>query len=189
MSTPDVLYFFIVVLASGLLFVAWRAVAAYVKFRGARLVSCPETAEPAGVKIDATHAAISDVIGIPDLRLKSCSRWPERQDCGQECIAQIQASPEGCLVRTILTKWYEGKSCVYCGRPLSNADSLQHKPALMSPDRVTFEWNEIRAETIPAILATHMPVCWNCHIAESFRRLFPHLVLDRPSKPGTGLRR
>ena len=38
-------------------------------------------------------------------------------------------------------------------------------------------------EQLPEIFATHQPVCWNCHIAESFRRLHPELVTDRPLEP------
>jgi hypothetical protein len=26
----------------------------------------------------------------PHLRLSECSRWPERQGCGQECLSQIE---------------------------------------------------------------------------------------------------
>lgn len=188
MAIIDVIYLLTAALAFGLLFFIWRAASVYFKFRGARLVSCPETAQPAGVEVDAKHAAMSGIIGIPALQLKSCSRWPEREGCGQDCVAQIEASPEGCLVRTILMRWYEKKSCVYCGTPLEKVDWLGHKPALSSPEHITFEWREIRAEKIPEVLATHMPVCWNCHIAETFRRQYPDLVLDRPWKPGEGLR-
>jgi len=55
---------------------------------------------------------------------------------------------------------------------------------MMSPDRVTFEWKEIPAERVPEVIETHMPVCWNCHVAETFRRVHPELVLSRPSKRG-----
>jgi hypothetical protein len=27
-------------------------------------------------------------------RLKSCPRWPEKGECGQECLAQVNPSPE-----------------------------------------------------------------------------------------------
>lgn len=177
------LYLVAAVLTIVILLVAWRYAQAYCKFRGVRLVTCPETAKPTAVEVDAKHAVLGG-IGNLDLRLKSCSRWPERQDCGQDCVAQIEASPEGCLVRTILTSWYEGKSCVYCGTLLGKIDWLKHKPALMSPDHITFEWKEIGAERVPEVLATHMPVCWSCHVIATFRRRYPDLVVDRPWKPG-----
>ncbi len=154
----------------------------YLRFRSTRLVTCPETKEPAGVRLDARHAAVTAALGDPDLRLKECTRWPERRNCGQECLKQIEAAPEDCLVRNILTKWYQGKPCVYCGKPLGEINWLEHRPALMSPERNTVEWRQLRPETIPRVLATHLPVCWNCHIAETFRRQHPELVVDRDWK-------
>lgn len=155
----------------------------YLRFRGARLVTCPQTNEPAGVEVDASRAALTAVLGKPDFHLTACSHWPERQGCGQECLKQIEAAPDGCLVRAILTKWYDGKRCVLCGKGLGDIDWLEHKPALMNTGRRTFEWREIRAERVPEVLSTHLPVCWNCHIAETFRRQYPELVVDRPRKP------
>jgi len=164
--------------------VVWRGVLGYSKFRGVRLVRCSETAKPAAVEVDAKHAALSGVIGKLNLRLKSCSRWPERQGCEYECLAQIEAAPEDCLVRNILTRWYQGKSCVYCWKPLEQMEWAKHKPALMGPDHLTLEWNDIRAEALPEVLVAYLPVCWNCHIVGTFRRRYPHLVVDRPWRPG-----
>jgi hypothetical protein len=42
----------------------------------------------------------------------------------------------------------------------------------MNADRGSVEWREIRPEKLYDVLATHMPICWNCHIAETFRREF-----------------
>ena len=62
-------------------------------------------------------------------------------------------------------------------RPLHHLD---HAPALLGPDFRTTEWKGIRPEQLPEIFSTRQPVCWNCHIAETFRRLHPELVTDRP---------
>ena len=176
------------VLTLVVLFFFWRAIREYRKFRGQRLVTCPETRDPATVHVDAVHAASTGAFGKTRLQVESCSRWPARRNCGQECLAEIEAAPQDCLVRTILTRWYAVKSCFYCGKPLSEMHWLEHKPTLMSPDRTSFEWADIPAQNLPEVLATHKAVCWNCHIAESFRRRYPHLVVDRPWKPGDGLR-
>ncbi len=156
------------------------AIRGYRKFRGTRVVTCPETRAPVAVELDAGHAAATNLTGEADLRLKSCTRWPERQDCGQECLAQIEAAPEGCLVRTMLTDWYQGEHCVLCGREFGQILWSDRKPVLMSPQRVRMEWDEVAPETLPQVLATHDRVCWNCHMAESFRTLHPDLVLDDP---------
>lgn len=166
--------------AFAILLLAWRALRVYFRFRGVRLVSCPETAQSAAVEVNAGHAAFIPGLCHLDLRLKSCSRWPERQGCGQDCLEQIEAAPEDCLVRNILTKSYQGKTCVYCRRPLGKIDWLEHKPALMRPDGITFEWKDILPETISTVLLTYAPVCWSCHIATTFRRRYPYLVTDRP---------
>ena len=86
-------------LAIGILGGRWASV--WLRFRGTRVITCPENTRPAGVHVDERHAAASPRRGTPTLRLSACSRWPERQGCGQACLAQIEAWPEGCLARNI----------------------------------------------------------------------------------------
>lgn len=159
----------------------FRALRTYLKFRGKRIVICPETHQPAAVKVAAGKAAAEATIGVPHIRLSECSRWPEREDCGQACLAQIKAAPEACLVKTILNQWYEGKSCAYCHTPFHEIHWHDHPPALLDPERKTIEWSEIPAEKLQEAFKTHWPVCWSCHIAETFRRVHPELVTDRPA--------
>lgn len=158
----------------------WLIGRIYFRYRGTRLVTCPETHLAAAVEMDAARAAVAKVAGEGGVRLRSCSRWPERQDCGQECLAQVHAAPEDCRVAAIVRNWYRDKSCAYCGRRIEAEHWHDRAPALMSPDQITVRWNEVRPEQLPAIFETHHAVCWNCHIAESFRRIHPELVVDRP---------
>jgi hypothetical protein len=158
------------------------AVAAFIRYRGKRIITCPETREPAAVEVDARHAAATAALGEVDLRLKHCSRWPEKRDCGQECLLQIEISPEECLLRNIVAKWYEGKSCVLCGKAFGEINWLDHKPAIMDVQGKTLEWGEIAPEQIPAAMESHTPVCWNCHVAETLRRIAPGVVVDRDWK-------
>ena len=151
----------------------------YVKFRGDRVITCPENQRPAGVALDARHVFFSGLQGKQDLRLKSCSRWPEHQDCGQECLKQIEAAPEDCLVRHILTQWYEGKTCALCGKPIDEIQWADHKPALLNGEHKTVLWQDVPAEQVPDVLATHQAVCWNCHIVNSMILQHPELVVDR----------
>lgn len=171
---------FMLALASGVLLTSAAVfLTSYFRFRGKRLITCPETKQPAAVDVDAWHAATTTATLATHLRLKDCTRWPERRNCGQECLAQIEGVPEDCLVLDILARWYGGKRCIYCLKELGHIDWLQHRPALMAPGGKSVEWRELRPEAIPEALRTHLPVCWNCHIAESFRREFPELVTDR----------
>jgi hypothetical protein len=180
---PIELYLIILIVAlAALYFVVPFVAGTYLKFRGERIITCPETRNPAGVEVDSIHAALTAPFNYPDLRLKSCSRWidhPELAACGQECLLQIEIGPEDCLVRHILASWYRGKYCASCGREFGEIQWMDHKPALLSPDGKTVEWSEVPAEKIPDVLKTHFPVCWDCHITETFCREYPDLIVDR----------
>jgi len=160
-----------------------RALRTYLKFRGKRLVSCPETHRPAAVRVAAGTAAFKATLGNEQLRLSECSRWPEKEACGQECLAQIREAPKACLVWTIINRWYQGQKCVYCHKPFGEIHWHDHPTALLDSERKTVEWSEIPAEKLQEVLGTHRPVCWNCHVAETFRREHPELVVDRPETP------
>ena len=151
----------------------------YRKYRGDRVITCPENRRPAGVRVDVRHALLDPRGPDAGVRLKTCSRWPERQDCGQPCLSQIEAAPEDCLVRNILTRWYEGKHCALCGKPIGEIQWASHRPALMDPQHKTVQWWEVRPENVPDVLATHQAVCWNCHIVNKMVNEHPDLVLDR----------
>ena len=157
-----------------------RALRAYLKFRGKMLVSCPETHRPAAVRVAAAKAAWEAIVGTEGLRLSECSRWRKRHSCLQKCLAQIQEAPKACLVWTIINRWYQGQNCVYCHKPFGEIHWHDHPPALANHVGRTVRWNDIPAEKLQEALGTHRPVCWNCHIAETFRREHLDLVVDRP---------
>jgi len=168
----------------GLGYVIVRATQAYFRYRGTRLVICPETALTAAVEINALQVAEETVLGTPHLELHSCSRWPERKDCGQACLRQIEEAPQDCLVKNIVGKWYAEKKCAYCGKPFANVDDIfNHKPALMGPEGQSLEWDEIRPETLPQAFSHCVPVCWSCHMVETFRRERPDVVVNNPWQP------
>jgi hypothetical protein len=156
---------------------SWRS---YFKLRGKRLVVCPETQKHAAVDLDAGGAARKAFFGAPYFRLSDCSRWPERAGCGQECLKQIELAPEECLVKNFAARWYLGKKCAYCGKVIHEVDWLGHKPALMNPEKKTIYWDQVPPEKLPDIFSLYAPVCWDCHVTETFRREHPDLVTDRP---------
>lgn len=178
-----IVIFFLSVLASGFIAV-WR------RYRGVRLVTCPETKDTVAVQVDALHVANAfAATRETDLRLRTCTRWPEREDCGQECLAEIASGPETCLLRNIVADWYRGKECAVCTRPIGEIVWHERPPALIGPDGLTREWKEVAPHELPKIFRSHLPLCWNCHIAFEFRREHPELVVDRvplrqpPRKP------
>ena len=164
----------------------WLTDAARVlyRYRGRMLFTCPETGKSACVKVAAGDAARSSLFGRPKIHLSDCSRWPERRDCGQQCLSQLGANPESCLVWTKVCDWYHGRACVYCHKPFNELHWHDHKPALIGPDNKTVQWNEVAAEKLSEIFATHLPVCWSCHIAETFRRQYPDRFVDRHGERG-----
>jgi hypothetical protein len=175
-----VLISLLAVVAIGAAVAAFRAFRTYLKFRGKRIVSCPENQQAAAVDVSAAKAAVQAATGEPQLSLKQCSRWPAREDCGQACLAQIEESPNSCLVRTIVNRWYAGRVCVYCHQPFQEIHWHDHPPALVDEENCTVEWKDIPAENLQQAFRTHLPVCWNCHVAQTFRRVHPELVVIRP---------
>jgi hypothetical protein len=113
------------------------------------------------------------------LRLADCSRWPERHDCGQECLSQIEAAPDGCLVRARLERWFESKSCAFCGKELREIVWHEHRPRLMNSRSEILEWDQVPVAVVAGGLEGYAGVCWRCHVAQNFRREHPDLVIDR----------
>jgi len=164
----------------------WLSGAARVlfRYRGKMLFTCPETGKAACVNVAAMDAARTSLTGRPQIHLGKCSRWPEREQCGQECLSQVGADPQNNLVWTKVSNWYRGRACVYCRKPFLDLHWHDHKPALLGPDGKTVEWDEVPAEKLPEMFETHLPVCWSCHIAETFRRKYPERVVERPGNRG-----
>jgi hypothetical protein len=158
----------------------FQLAASILRLRGRRLVTCPETKQPVGVTVATGQSVLSATFGQPHLRLKDCTRWPLRQDCDQACVTQIEEAPADCLVANILRTWYRGKVCRMCGRAIGDIEMWDHKPALVDPEGRTWGWHEIPVETLPTVLASDAPICWDCHVAATLYRLHPDLIVERP---------
>jgi len=84
---------FVVLLGVLAVYFGYRAVSAvqvYLKLRGPRLLTCPETNELALVEVAAGATALEASLDEPCLRVRDCSRWPLCRDCGQDCLRQIE---------------------------------------------------------------------------------------------------
>ena len=174
-----------VVLIVGTLISLIMAVRTYLKYPSKSLVTCPETRKPAAVHVNAGKAARDALKGNHvRIHLDRCSCWPEREGCGQECLSQIENDSQGCSVWGIAQQWYRGRACAYCHQPIEKIQWHDHRPALLSPEKKTVQWNEIPPEKLPELFETHLPVCWSCHMAETFRREHPQRFVDRPWQRG-----
>jgi hypothetical protein len=153
---------------------AWR------RYRGVRLVECPETSAAAAVTVDTGHAMLTAFVeGRPALRLAACSRWPERGPCDEPCLADVEAAGPAGTVEAIVGRWCQSRTCPYCGKAIVASASPQHAPALLGPDGISIAWPDVPPEHLPDLFRTHQAVCCDCHLIESFRREHADLVVER----------
>ncbi len=141
---------------------AWVIIRNYRRFRGPRVVLCPETITPEAVEVGAFKAAWSAARGDTQLRLASCSRWPERRKCGQRCLNQIESAPDGCLVKDRVSRWYKDAKCALCANAIGDLRSSRRGPGLVGPDGKVRRWSDFSVEELAEAFATHHPICVAC---------------------------
>jgi hypothetical protein len=146
----------------------------YYANRGRQSVTCPDSEQPADVEIDRKFGFWTALRGQEHSRLQSCSRWPDKGDCGQECLAQLDPSPEN--VDRLLRKWYEGKSCAICSRDLSPSDWRRSRLAVLNQQHKLFELRQMQLNELQSTLQDMRPLCWNCHQEERARQAAPARV-------------
>ena len=62
------------------------------RFSGKRTVTCPETRHVATVRLDAAHAAVTNLTGKPDFKIASCNRWDGPVGhCWEGCVDEIES--------------------------------------------------------------------------------------------------
>ncbi len=170
---PIVLFFLGAVLVTGL--PVALSLQNYYRNRGRQSVSCPDSGQPANVEVDRKFAFLTAWRGQEHWRLESCSRWPEKGDCGQECLAELEPSPEN--VDRLLTKWYQGKSCAICARALTPGDWRRSRLAVLNDQQKLFELRDMYLEELQDKLQNMRPLCWNCHQEERARQAVPPRLL------------
>ncbi len=161
---------------AGLILVISHVVSSYRRYRGPRIITCPENQRPEIVEVDAAHATLTAMVGLTDIRLEQCSRWPLMRECGQECLVELDNGRSEDLVNGVLMRWYSGKRCVYCGKEFEALNWLDDKPALQSPEGKLLQWHEIPREGLTEVINEYSPVCWNCYLVQFFHRKYPGMV-------------
>jgi hypothetical protein len=153
----------------------------YFKNRGRRSVVCPDNGRPVDVEVDRAFSFRTALRGKEHTRLRSCSRWPEKSDCGQECLAQVDPTPEN--LERLLVSWYDGKACGICGRLLVAFDWQRGRMGLLDKDYKLIELRQFELTGLSAALPNHRPLCWTCHQEEKARQAQPHRVLKGERQP------
>ncbi len=148
-----------------------------------RVVRCPETGEKQAVVVDPGHAISHALRGDDARRLKSCTRWPERQDCDQPCLQEIASAPDGCFVRSQLDSFYAGAECALCGKPFGDhVDWAVHEPGLLDEHGHITVWEQHPARKMDEVLAHSRPVCWDCTQMQRVAESQPERITVREHK-------
>ena len=169
-----------VLLVVSLLPLVWIALRKALNERGPRVITCPENGCHAEVEVGALRSGLTFAFGETRRRLTSCSRWPEMEGCDQACLAEIETTPGGCLVRSLVADWYNGRTCAYCGTAIPEIHASDRKPGLRTPDGRNLALADIAPVDLETAFAADQAVCANCYDAMSFREYHPGLAVERP---------
>ena len=163
---PIVLFFLGTILVTGL--PVGLSLQNYYKNRGRQSAICPENGQRVDVEMDNKYAFWTAWRGQEHTRLKSCTRWPEKGDCGQECQAQIDPSPEN--VERLMIGWHKGKVCGICARNITPPDWRRNRLALLDEQHRLVELRNLNLTGLQAALTHMRPLCWTCHQEERARQ-------------------
>ena len=59
------------------------------KANAARCVRCPEASKSVTVRLDPWYAVKMHALGNRELRVRECTEWPGRGECGRQCLVEI----------------------------------------------------------------------------------------------------
>jgi len=178
---PLVLFFIGAFLVTGL--PVALSLQTYFQNRGRQPVMCPQNGEPVDVEVDNKFGFWTALRGQEHSRLASCTRWPEKGDCGQECLAQVDPSPEN--VERLMIGWYKGKVCAICLRGITPSDWRRGRLGWLDAQHKLVELRQVNLRQLQSALQEMRPLCWICHQEERVRQAIPPRVLkgDRLAMP------
>src|SRR5689334_14572409 len=139
----------------------------------------PATKQAATALIDA--ALTSAVESVPAQDLSQSSPGSDSQSAIDAACIEAGHLPEA-SASVAVKEWARGRSCAMCRGPVTESWFAGHHIALLEPTGMTREWVDVGADRLALALATSLPLCWNCHVAATFRRTHPELVTDRDDR-------
>jgi hypothetical protein len=148
--------------------VAAKALWAHLRFRGTRVVVCPRDGKLEALQLDALQAAFT-AVPRPVLRAVACSQWPQRRNCGQPCLDQIEDDPRPSPVTAFLSDWYAGRRCSRCGTLFLAIRWIARPPALVDRQGRARSWYELPMDQLADSLSHYRPLCWGCHVMAELR--------------------
>jgi hypothetical protein len=93
--------------------------------------------------------------------------------------AHAKSNPHDAATTAQLKHFFEGKPCAACSRPIPPVHAFELRPGLLNATHEAIAWDDIPAANLSATLESHVPICSNCLLIETFRRRHPELVVDR----------
>jgi hypothetical protein len=156
---------------------AGRAFRPWRRFGSERLTTRPGTKQPAAARIDVALAVASDR-GLAPAFHQSGSEHAEERSAPDQPSPETEQLPEA-SPSVVVKEWARGRTCAMCRGPVTESWFAGHHIALLEPTGMTREWVDVGADRLALALATSLPLCWNCHVAATFRRTRPELVTDR----------
>jgi hypothetical protein len=66
----------------------------FYRLYGRHEVVCPDNGKPAVIQIRAMRGALTSVLEDPDVFVRTCTRWPEKNGCAQGCLESVLRSRE-----------------------------------------------------------------------------------------------
>jgi hypothetical protein len=148
----------------------------YFKNRGKRSVTCPDDQKSAEIEVDNSFALQSAMHGREHMRVRTCSHWPENVDCGEECLVQVEATPEN--IERLFLRWFDEKQCSICQRALTRADWRMGRMGFLDDNFKLVELRQIDLEDLGQVAEPKHPLCWKCHQEEKQRQAKPVSVVN-----------
>jgi hypothetical protein len=176
---PFVLFFLGAALVTGLPLAA--TLHTYYENRGRKAVKCPDTWQTADVEIDHSFVLESAMRGQERSRVQLCSHWPQNAECGQECLVQIDASPEN--LERLFARSLAGSTCAICTRQITPSDWRQGRLGVFDQKQQLLELRDMSVADLQSTLQDSRALCWKCHQEERVRQVVPLHVM-RGSRVG-----
>ena len=143
----------------------------YFKNRGGRQVVCPDDHRRAEVEVDPKFALQAAMQGEELARVQSCTHWAQNGECGQECLAQVEATPDN--LDRLFTRWFDGKPCSLCSRSLTPSDWRHGRLGFLDEQLKLVEMRQIDVTELGSVAEPTRPLCWSCHQQEKQRQTAP----------------
>lgn len=93
---------------------------------------------------------------------------------------RAKVNPHDAAMTAELKHFFAGKHCAACSRPIPPVHAGAMHPGLLNANtHDAIAWEDIPAANLSTTLESHVTICSSCLTAETFRRQYPELVVDR----------